>query len=281
MITNRLPHAIRKLEAAVSDAKEDSPRQLGRLRPRRRARREPLHLGQRAYPFLDMLRASEKEGADVTVGSLGTRAHGRCTASLLSLSLPLSPPSPLARRTPAALRGAIAPARPARPRCVRLFRAPLRPPLSPTVPLHRAHPHRPVVPAAYPRKNARTPCGTGATESGIYPERGCCRGKTSRGQAPLGGAPPKKTSVVAAACEQEADERLARAAIPTAFNGDSTTRWRPLSTAASIWSRAQHAVVGLGTHALGHAVRTFAQALPSPALSADPSWASTSMVCCS
>jgi hypothetical protein len=29
---------------------------------------EPLHLGQRAYPFLDMLRASEREGANVMWG---------------------------------------------------------------------------------------------------------------------------------------------------------------------------------------------------------------------
>jgi len=65
-----LPQAIHKLEAAVSDAKRPHPADSS-VSPGRAANDEedePLHLGQRAYPFLDMLRASEREGCDILWG---------------------------------------------------------------------------------------------------------------------------------------------------------------------------------------------------------------------
>ena len=60
---------IRKLEAAVLDAKKVHPADTT-VHPGQDDERdeEPLHLGQRAYPFLDMLRQSEKEGTDVMWG---------------------------------------------------------------------------------------------------------------------------------------------------------------------------------------------------------------------
>ncbi|MBV8271724.1 MAG: DUF1840 domain-containing protein [Cupriavidus sp.] len=64
-----MPAAIRKLEAAVQDAKKVHPAE-STVHPGKEDEREeePLHLGQRAYPFLDMLRASAKEGSDVMWG---------------------------------------------------------------------------------------------------------------------------------------------------------------------------------------------------------------------
>lgn len=66
--SEELPHAIRKLEAAVSDAKKTHPANSAVSDHDDEHEEEPLHLGQRAYPFLDMLRVSEKEGADVLWG---------------------------------------------------------------------------------------------------------------------------------------------------------------------------------------------------------------------
>lgn len=66
--SEELPQAIRKLEAAVKDAKKVHPADTAVQPNRDEEEEEPLHLGQRAYPFLDMLRASQKEGADVMWG---------------------------------------------------------------------------------------------------------------------------------------------------------------------------------------------------------------------
>ncbi|RZT38552.1 DUF1840 domain-containing protein [Cupriavidus agavae] len=64
-----MPAAIRKLEAAVLDAKRTHPADTT-VHPGNpdEKEEEPLHLGQRAYPFLDMLRASLKENTDVLWG---------------------------------------------------------------------------------------------------------------------------------------------------------------------------------------------------------------------
>ncbi|QYY31754.1 MULTISPECIES: DUF1840 domain-containing protein [Cupriavidus] len=63
-----LPRAIQKLEAAVSDAKRTHPAEAAVDGKHDEEEEEPLHLGQRAYPFLDMLRASQREGVDVLWG---------------------------------------------------------------------------------------------------------------------------------------------------------------------------------------------------------------------
>jgi hypothetical protein len=69
IMSEELPHAIKKLEAAVQDAKKVHPADTSvHADSRDEDEEEPLHLGQRAYPFLDMLRASEKEGANVMWG---------------------------------------------------------------------------------------------------------------------------------------------------------------------------------------------------------------------
>jgi len=66
--TEEMPRAIQKLEAAVSDAKRNHPAETAVNEDKHDDEDEPLHLGQRAYPFLDMLRASQKEGVDVLWG---------------------------------------------------------------------------------------------------------------------------------------------------------------------------------------------------------------------
>lgn len=65
-----LPQAIHKLEAAVADARRVHPADAAvETKPADdEDEEEPLHLGQRAYPFLDMLRASQREGANVLWG---------------------------------------------------------------------------------------------------------------------------------------------------------------------------------------------------------------------
>lgn len=64
-----LPQAIRKLEAAVDDAKRKHPAgEAVTAEKSEEEEEEPLHLGQRAFPFLDMLRASQREGANVMWG---------------------------------------------------------------------------------------------------------------------------------------------------------------------------------------------------------------------
>ncbi|WP_029047754.1 DUF1840 domain-containing protein [Cupriavidus sp. amp6] len=65
-----LPRAIQKLEAAVADARRDHPANSAVEEGAAAAEdeEEPLHLGQRAYPFLDMLRASQREGTNVLWG---------------------------------------------------------------------------------------------------------------------------------------------------------------------------------------------------------------------
>ncbi|MEC3767160.1 MULTISPECIES: DUF1840 domain-containing protein [Cupriavidus] len=64
-----LPHAIHKLEAAVADARAHPADTAVETQPDAgEDEEEPLHLGQRAYPFLDMLRASQREGANVLWG---------------------------------------------------------------------------------------------------------------------------------------------------------------------------------------------------------------------
>ncbi|KWR88297.1 DUF1840 domain-containing protein [Cupriavidus sp. IDO] len=68
--TEEMPRAIQKLEAAVTDAKRTHPANAA-VSPDKsdeELEEEPLHLGQRAYPFLDMLRASQREGVDVLWG---------------------------------------------------------------------------------------------------------------------------------------------------------------------------------------------------------------------
>ncbi|WP_420993953.1 DUF1840 domain-containing protein [Cupriavidus sp. 30B13] len=65
-----LPRAIHKLEAAVTDAKRAHPAESS-VSPDHRHdedEEEPLHLGQRAFPFLDMLRASQRENTEVMWG---------------------------------------------------------------------------------------------------------------------------------------------------------------------------------------------------------------------
>ncbi|MEM5430678.1 DUF1840 domain-containing protein [Cupriavidus oxalaticus] len=65
-----LPRAIQKLEAAVADARRPHPADAA-VEGKPEAdedEEEPLHLGQRAYPFLDMLRASQREGTNVLWG---------------------------------------------------------------------------------------------------------------------------------------------------------------------------------------------------------------------
>ncbi|MGO4332544.1 DUF1840 domain-containing protein [Cupriavidus sp. 2TAF22] len=64
-----MPRAIHKLEAAVTDAKRVHPAESS-VTPGKQDEEEdePLHLGQRAYPFLDMLRASQRENTDVLWG---------------------------------------------------------------------------------------------------------------------------------------------------------------------------------------------------------------------
>lgn len=66
--TEEMPRAIQKLEAAVSDAKKSHPANPSVTDKDDEPEDEPLHLGQRAYPFLDMLRLSQKEGANVLWG---------------------------------------------------------------------------------------------------------------------------------------------------------------------------------------------------------------------
>lgn len=66
--TEEMPRAIQKLEAAVSEAKKTHPAGSAVSEKDDDEEDEPLHLGQRAYPFLDMLRASQKEGVDVLWG---------------------------------------------------------------------------------------------------------------------------------------------------------------------------------------------------------------------
>ena len=73
MITkDELPRAIHRLEAAVQDAKRAAQTPESETAADKRDDdyddEEPLHLGQRAYPFLDMLRASQREGCDVLRG---------------------------------------------------------------------------------------------------------------------------------------------------------------------------------------------------------------------
>ncbi|WP_042883789.1 DUF1840 domain-containing protein [Cupriavidus necator] len=65
-----LPTAIHKLEAAVADARKPHPADsaVETATSRDEEEEEPLHLGQRAYPFLDMLRASQREGTNVMWG---------------------------------------------------------------------------------------------------------------------------------------------------------------------------------------------------------------------
>lgn len=69
-----LPRAIHRLEAAVMQAKQSPGQsqlpedQRGKSNDYDDDDEEPLHLGQRAYPFLDMLRASQREGCDVLWG---------------------------------------------------------------------------------------------------------------------------------------------------------------------------------------------------------------------
>lgn len=65
-----LPRAIHKLEAAVADARKTHPAgsAVEAETSKDEEEEEPLHLGQRAYPFLDMLRASQREGANVMWG---------------------------------------------------------------------------------------------------------------------------------------------------------------------------------------------------------------------
>jgi hypothetical protein len=65
--TEELPRAIQKIEAAVKDDKKAHPA-ASVVSQDEDDDEEPLHLGQRAYPFLDMLRASQKEGTDVMWG---------------------------------------------------------------------------------------------------------------------------------------------------------------------------------------------------------------------
>jgi hypothetical protein len=71
-----MPRAIHRLEAAVTDSKHDArhvhPAESS-VSPKGHAHadddeEEPLHLGQRAYPLLDMLRSSQKEGCSVMWG---------------------------------------------------------------------------------------------------------------------------------------------------------------------------------------------------------------------
>lgn len=66
--TEEMPRAIQKLEAAVSDAKRNHPAEASVNEAKGDDEDEPLHLGQRAYPLLDMLRASQREGVDVLWG---------------------------------------------------------------------------------------------------------------------------------------------------------------------------------------------------------------------
>ena len=64
-----LPHAIHRLEAAVADARAHPASPAVEAEGANEdEEEEPLHLGQRAYPFLDMLRASQREGANVMWG---------------------------------------------------------------------------------------------------------------------------------------------------------------------------------------------------------------------
>ncbi|MGY2490513.1 DUF1840 domain-containing protein [Cupriavidus sp. CP313] len=65
-----LPTAIHKLEAAVNDARKTHPASsaVEADTGKDEDEEEPLHLGQRAYPFLDMLRASQREGTNVMWG---------------------------------------------------------------------------------------------------------------------------------------------------------------------------------------------------------------------
>jgi hypothetical protein len=61
-----MPQAIRKLEAAVVDDKHKPP--PPQTQDEEERHEEPLHLGQRAYPLLDMLRESQKENTAVMWG---------------------------------------------------------------------------------------------------------------------------------------------------------------------------------------------------------------------
>lgn len=65
-----LPRAIHRLEAAMHTAKRaaEQTETEAEKRDQYDEEEEPLHLGQRAYPFLDMLRQSEREGCDVLWG---------------------------------------------------------------------------------------------------------------------------------------------------------------------------------------------------------------------
>lgn len=67
--TEELPRCIHKLEAAVTDTKKVHPAESS-VHPGKydEDEEEPLHLGQRAYPFLDMLRASQRENTEVMWG---------------------------------------------------------------------------------------------------------------------------------------------------------------------------------------------------------------------
>ena len=68
---DELPAAISKLEAAVATDKQERAEHEGHFHENEEGHEHheiPIGLAQRAYPFLDMMRAAQKENADIMWG---------------------------------------------------------------------------------------------------------------------------------------------------------------------------------------------------------------------
>jgi hypothetical protein len=68
---DELPAAISKLEAAVATDKQERAEHEGHFHENEEGHEHheiPIGLAQRAYPFLDMMRAAQKENSDIMWG---------------------------------------------------------------------------------------------------------------------------------------------------------------------------------------------------------------------
>ncbi|HVE07793.1 MAG TPA: DUF1840 domain-containing protein [Paraburkholderia sp.] len=68
---DELPGAISKLEAAIATDKQERAEHEGHFHEHEEGHEHheiPIGLAQRAYPFLDMMRAAQKENSDIVWG---------------------------------------------------------------------------------------------------------------------------------------------------------------------------------------------------------------------
>jgi hypothetical protein len=68
---DELPAAISKLEAAIATDKQERAEHDGHFHENEEGHEHheiPIGLAQRAYPFLDMMRAAQKEDSDIVWG---------------------------------------------------------------------------------------------------------------------------------------------------------------------------------------------------------------------